>query len=631
MKISNITRFAAGALLLGAMATSCSDFLDTTNNDLIDADDVWKDPTLVKGVMANLYTTLNTEDLNSYHDIQWRLINYTTLTDDAQGSFQKDYMFDNYDNSWTYGDDLYGMGFEDTYRKIRRVNQVIIQLENTKTISEVTKAEYLGEARFIRAFIYFSLVKRYGGVPLLTSPQEFTSDYESLRVPRAKEAEVYDFIIKECMESAEGMTESYGAGGEYRANRYAAYALASRAALYAGSIAKYGTQTTENGEVGIPTSSAAGYYQKCIEASNKVINSGKYSLYLGYPNDRVKNFQQIFTYTTNGKNGEYIFWKAYEYAFNGGHDFAKRNAVPSHANGGWGCGTAPTLEFVEAFDYVDGTPGKLKVNDESGNPIGYNERVDIFANKDPRLLGSVYVPGGDIHVTNFKPEVDKVEWQRGVIDADGNKNIATKNYQNYLDEYVEYNGVKYPLGGADGGADNGDASKTGFYQKKFFDENIAEGYMNMGMDQTPWPIFRLAEMYLNLAEAAFETGDNSTAVDAINVVRERAGVAKRTSLTLEQVRNERRCELCFENHRYWDLRRWRIASEDASLVAGGLNNFRGSALYPWYDVRDGKWYFEVGTHTPKRLRYYNDRNYYNRISSTDLNRNGWVQNPGFTN
>ena len=187
------------------------------------------------------------------------------------------------------------------------------------------------------------------------------------------------------------------------------------------------------------------------------------------------------------------------------------------------------------------------------------------------------------------------------------------------------------LGGWDGGADNGDQSKTGFYQKKFFDENIQQGYMDMGHDQTPFPIFRLGEMYLNLAEAAVETGDNSKALTAINTIRQRAGVADKTSVDRETVRNERRCELAFENHRYWDLRRWRIATNDASHGEIGLNNFRGSALYPWYSYDDGKWYFEVGTHTPKRIRYYNERNYYNKIPSADITRNTWVQNPGFSN
>ena len=86
---------------------------------------------------------------------------------------------------------------------------------------------------------YFTLVKRYGGVPLIDEPQQYDpNNLEALMVPRNKEVEIYDFIVKECQEAAQDLPETREAEAKYRANRYVALSLCSRAALYAGSIAR---------------------------------------------------------------------------------------------------------------------------------------------------------------------------------------------------------------------------------------------------------------------------------------------------------------------------------------------------------------------------------------------------------
>ena len=95
---------------------------------------------------------------------------------------------------------------------------------------------------------------------------------------------------------------------------------------------------------------------------------------------------------------------------------------------------------------------------------------------------------------------------------------------------------------------------------------------------------------------------SSEALDAVNKIRERAGIALLSNINMEKIRHERRVELAFEGHRFWDMKRWRIAHLD--VTQGGLNGFRGTALYPWYDIRDGKYVFERGRNTPKQLRIF---------------------------
>jgi len=87
---------------------------------------------------------------------------------------------------------------------------------------------------------------------------------------------------------------------------------------------------------------------------------------------------------------------------------------------------------------------------------------------------------------------------------------------------------------------------------------------NIGTSRTDWIVFRYAEILLNLAEAAFELGYTAEALDAINQIRDRAGIAQLTSIDLDKIRHERKIELAFEGNRYWDVRRWRTAEIDLS-------------------------------------------------------------------
>ena len=278
--------------------------------------------------------------------------------------------------------------------------------------------------------------------------------------------------------------------------------------------------------------------------------------------------------------------------------------------------------MVEEYEYVDGSEGTLKLTNPDGSLKRFDSPIDLFKDKDPRLFASVYLPGSPC-----KGSI--VEWQRGIINSDG-EYIQAVSQPDANETYTDpKTGKTYSVSGKDGGADAGDPSKTGFYQKKFWDENLQN--LDMGKSETPRPVFRLAEMYLNLAEAAVELGGKEAeALSAINMIRERAGIALLSSIDIKKVRHERKVELAFEGHRYWDLRRCRIAHLD--VKQGGLNGFRGSALYPWFDIRDNKYVFERGNKPPKQVRLFLEKNYYVKIGADDMNSNpNLVQNPGYTN
>lgn len=575
--------------VLPFITSGCNDYLDREDTSGIATSDlIWTNPKAIEAVLVNMYDLGIKNEDHEYWDSgdKSTLRNPTSMSDEAQGSYQKSPLFDNADAVYTYGDWLLNDKLTDRYKHIRNTNVFIENVANSTILGDDDKKQLDAEARWIRAYQYFGLVKRYGGVPLLTKAQEYNpSNPSSMYVARSTEADIYNFIIDECNLIKDILPITRPDAGKYRVTKGAALALISRAGLYAGSIAKYTETLSLSGTaiareyVGIPASEADHFFQASYDASYELIYGEMSSVYSlmkssdNTPEGYTKNFYNIFSASTNGTNGEYILQKQYiKGKDKKGHRWDKMNAPFSIRQGGWGCGMAPVLELVEDFEYIDGSAGTLDLSIESANPL------DLFRNKDPRLFASIYVPGYPLNNGTI------MEWRRGVKKG-ATKYTATKAPDQ--DVPVSINGVSYVPSGKDGGADTGDASKTGFYQRKFFDEtNTDLAQIDDRTSTAPWPMFRLGEIYLNHAEACLEMSaqNRSEALWAINEIRLRAGIntISDAQLTIEKVRHERKVELAFEQHRYWDMKRWRISHLD--VANGGLTNFRGKALYPWLSL-----------------------------------------------
>lgn len=588
-------------LLFAVIVTSCNkDFLERKPLDIIADDAAYGSLSGIQALTANLYNNMPTEDLGFFMDGSEALFP-SQATDEAVRSYSWGYTLD------PILEDGYYIWWK--YDLVRTVNDFIQKIPAVTSINEELKARFLAEARFVRAFYYFSLVKRYGGIPLITKVQQYNgSNLEELKVPRNKEQEIYDFVASELDAIVDQLPESYAANDRYRATRYAVLALKCRAMLYAASIAKYGTVQL-GGLVGI-ASPADGYWQKAYDAAKAIITSGKFQLYKENP-DKTDNFQQLFlTAADMDKNKEAIFVKTYK-APDKSHSFDFYNA-PQSFKVDYGCVTNPTTELAEEFEYTDGTKGTLKIKDANGNPIVYSNPADLFKNKDPRFKASIMYP-----FTSWQGGV--VEIRRGVIDN------GTKYTSPNLTDVYGTGANSIPRVGKDGPLLAGDPTKTGFYIKKFMDP---VNRVNSQMSTTPWMIFRYAEVLLNYAEAAIELGKTGDALTAINELRERAGIKALTSVTRDQVRHERKVELAFENHRWWDMCRWRIATDV-------LNNTQFHALYPWLMWENGKapaamkYTFEI-VPAPKNTRTFLPKLYYVKIPPDEISKNSnLVQNPGY--
>lgn len=582
---------ACSVLALG----SCNDILDSTPTDILTDPTVWVNKEAIDAYVGKMYDQMQVEDLDYYVGSEAQYL--SQVTDEATRSYTWGSA-----NNELIPEGMFGWW---GYEQVRNVNTFLGKIQTATVLTQEQRKVYEAEARFCRAMDYFAMVKRYGGVPLITEAQVYDGgDMETLRTPRSKEYEVYDFIQKECEEIAAVLPETRADDEKYRATRYAAYALECRAMLYAASEAKYGTVQLD-GLVGISADKANGYWQAAKAAAEKIMNSGKYALYNGQ-SDKAENFQYLFL---DKSNNEQIFTKAFD-SSNKGETFDYYNA-PQSFKVDYGCVTNPTEDLVAEYEYVDGSEGTLKVNDAQGNPIKYDNPVDLFKDKDPRLLATVIYP--------FCPwQGGTVEIRKGIVKSDGSTVTASS-----LNDKFE--GSSTTIAGKDGLLTSGDVTKTGFYIKKFMNPTKQVDY---GYGDTNWMVFRYGEVLLNYAEACIELGDESDALKAVNLVRERAGIAKRTSINRDQVRHERKMELAFENHRWWDIRRWHIADQL-------LNAKKFKALNPYLvwengkDVSQMKYIFKIED-APKNTRTFLSKLYYERIPSSAISTNpNIVQNPGY--
>lgn len=645
--------------------SGCNAFLELEPLDKVSPDQLLETEGGVKALLANIYTMIPMEDFNYRPNAGFNQRGYDGVNETTNLAFLTD--------EATRSDGGVGIGYEGfnywPYGDIRQVNIFMQNVEKAKeagTISVADADRMTGEAHFARAYMYYGLVKRYGGVPLIDKVQD--DDYAdggpgAVAVPRSTELDTWKFVLNECTLAAATLPDATSGSDLYRVTKWAAYALKSRVALHAASVAKYwnlaplaGEAVTQKLVGGMTSADADAFYKECIEASKFLIeNSGK-SLYKPAPatvKEAASNFQALFL---NDQNEEVIFSKAYLNGTtntNQGHSYAQFNILPQVNPGALKYGRFnPMLEIVDLFeDYTDDGTGKSAkiVTRTDGNEdayipnfhnmnnasvvntlmsvpfVKYNDLYEPFANKDARLLASVVVPGSSYAGT-------EIIIQGGFI-KDNNSYVA------YSNESTQKNGTTYYALGAEGetmfsgfnnvnSGEDANWTATGFGVRKYMPEGESMSPDRLS-STTSYIDMRLAEVYLNYAEAVVENGsgfgDKELAENYLNALRRRAGHTDRISLTLENVLKERRVEMAFEGKRFWDMNRRREFHTEFS------NNRIRKALVPMLDLRgaEPKYVFA-------RVNYFGDEtrggrtfqniNYYRGIPN--IATNGLVQNPG---
>lgn len=471
------------------------------------------------------------------------------------------------------------------YTTVRDINFFIEKLSESISFDQEFIDQRIAEVRFLRAYIYFEMVKRYGGVPIMTLAQSMDDPAEEIYVPRNSEKEVYDFIISEMEELAQILPSTYSANDKGRPTKWAAYALQSRAALYAASIAKYGILQLD-GLLGFPVSDVPYYAQISYDASKTIINNGIHFLYETQA-DPVVNYQNLFL-DESAANTEVIMSEVYDYSKNRAHAFTLRT-MPHDFSGTW-ASMYYLYDFVERFEYADGSPGNSISRAQLTAPGAEWTPAELWENRDPRFRATVFYP--------------ESPWQGGKV---------------LFHSSTIRGGVTYSSGFAEDGwpyqASNRNTTKTGFMVRKRCNESMKLP-TDVFNDQTDYIIFRLGEMYLNLSEAAYYLNLTDEALTVLNRLRERAGMPPKTSIDEAIIQNERLVELSWENQSYWDIRRWRIAKQL-------LDGVRTQGLVYTYNYDTKKYRIKLIA-AEGVARIFQDRNYY-----LPLGVNRVAENPNF--
>lgn len=504
--------YISAAISIAFTLSSCNGFLDREEDSFIDKTATFDSYNRTKQYLTYAYTLLP-DGLNRFS----REAMLASATDDAEFAIESAEIQQFNNGSWNAlnnPDDVWNRYFSGISKcctlleNTDHVNLDISRLDPDKQVEYANSLKdirmWRAEARFLRAYFHFELLKRYGPIPIVTSTLSINGNYEN--TPRPTMKEVVDFIAKECDIAADtleltpwrNVNDAFG-----RATKGAALALKSRLLLYAASplYVDFG----DTNEANKPTDVAL--WKSAADAAKAVIDLNQYELASSYADLFKNDFQ----------NKEYIFVR--RYAANS--DFEKSNFPVSFGGKG---GTNPSQNLVDDYEMLDGTPFDWNDPAKAAQP---------FENRDARLGATILM-----NMAPFK-----------------GKKVAT-----------------YPEG-ADA-TPNPNATKTGYYLRKFLNEdvNIQTGGSSGGHVV---PLFRLAEIYFNYVEALNECDPTNPDIALyLNKVRNRASLPNVSALSQEQMRaviqHERRVELAFEEHRSWDVRRWKIASSTLGAPLMGV-------------------------------------------------------------
>lgn len=436
-----------------------------------------------------------------------------SATDNSMYAWQSNEIYNIYEDVWSALNTL-DEKWEDNYEYIRRASSflelydpaLIERFEwDSNYADNLAQIEMsINEVHVLRAYFHFELAKRYGDIPLITRVYEASEINEVEKTPFA---DVIDYIVETMEEYGELLPANYTTFVGAQTGRVTlgmARALKARALLYKASPL---FNTSDDNEI----------WGDAARAANTIIQSGTYYM-PAIAND--------FLYSSSGadvvlSSPQLIF----ECRGGSSNSFEARN-MPYGMEGALG-GNTPSQNFVDAFEFLDGT---------------------TFDWNNPEHVAKMYT------------------------DADGNNTRDPRMYINVVTNGSEFMSqtVETFTGGLHNLSTDG-YTKTGYYLRKLMNETVSLDPTNSVSKNHHYPLFRYAEVLLNYAEALYEyKGDYSytdsefttSPLSAVNVVRTAAGMPSMVPTSnddfVERLRNERRVELAFENHRFWDIRRWMI-------------------------------------------------------------------------
>lgn len=488
---------------------SCNEVLDKTNLTAVNPEMVWSNTnsSIATAYLDNIYASIMTANPNAS----------SSSSGGSKGEMSDEGVaYQKQTNGWLLGTatfDSYNTFSQ--YNNIRSVNTVLDNIDNA-TFDQTSKDRIKGQTLFWRAWVYYGLVKAYGGVPLILQAQAPTSNLSELQVPRSKTSECIKQIIVDLNGAIALLPESWSGNDLGRIDKGAAMAFKGRVLLFFASPLFNGVGGTVTWQMAYDANKAA---KDFLDAHGK----GLYGPY-----------NQIWGIGPTAVNKEYVMFRLYHFPeatyFQGG--FMPLNW--SRDNVGF---DRPSLELVNAFPMKDGS---------AWNPatMAYDT---LFRHRDDRFYANIYYNGSPNQYLLGMRNDNTYLWTYFDKVTDYNSNVGITGQHNQV--------TSDPLW-----------SNSSFYRIKAVDQTIdAAGVYNAAIN---WIEIRYAEVLMNYGEAANEVGKSSEALNVLYQIRQRAGILPGTGnygITAasqgdirKTYQNERFVEFCFEGKRWDDLRRWKL-------------------------------------------------------------------------
>jgi hypothetical protein len=576
------------------LITSCNkDFLNKKSLTEFSSEDEWGDPALTATYINGIYNELPAD-----------IAMNAAMVDEARSRDADNLNFNQM--IITQDDGEYG-GWSSAYSAIRHCNIAIENISKSSfdpsLVDGVTlKDRMIGEVHFLRAFLYFRLTNFYGGVPIITNVYGLN---DSFKIAQSSYADCINFIVNDLDSAASLLPVVQSGDNDGRATKGAALSLKSRVLLYAASDLH---NPQKNGSVtngfahpellGYTEGDAQARWQAAKDAAKAVIDMGLYSLYKPEPasaSEATQNYSDLFTST---KNVEDIFVKYSASSTGGGY-----NGWVVAPNGWYGNGGVGAInELVDAYEMSDGSKFTRENTAEAAQP---------YSNRDPRFYASILFEGNTYRprpadLTIYDPVgVGQFgTWQKW--DASSNQMISI-----------------YGLDTRNSIANSWNGNECGATMLKFLNKSvdIQKSFQDLTIR---W--IRYGEVLLNYAEACIALGQDDEARTYINMIRRRAympNVTESGDALRDRYRNERRIELAYEGHRFFDVRRWMIGPEAYHDVHGvqivyKLNSDHTTATIPTVTpvvIRPGKW---------------DNKAYFFPITRSEMNKNDkLIELPGY--
>lgn len=604
--IKNITKILA---VLGlALLTSCSLFLekpDTTGT--VDQDAVFGTRKNAEAALMSCYTNtllhgwpggfgIGHGNLGAISGEQNRGYNWHGTYVVAQqglsvnGVDGSDAGADNYGNNWRY------------------IRQCFIVKENIDKVADMDQADkdvIKAEATALIAYRYMGMFYRYGGVPVVTKSFEATDD---LSIARAPLANVLQYIIDLCDEAYAVLPAKWDAANTGRMTQGAVLAIKAKALMFAARpLFNTATPYLDNGELNnliCLGNEDKERWKAAIDANEEVLtwaaSNGVSLINTGNP------FEDYATATSTPGNKEIIL--AYKcnssdkYSWPASALFYYQNCSPYWDNNRWDSDESGILSnHVKLYYRNDG--GEIdwpSIGDAA--PRTGAEYIANINSIEPRALADIKFGGFDSKNNEGDSKWQNSGWNRGGYDADKDKSGAFPNRV--------------------GATGQGCGEKTKFYYKA---------------GSRTWfeaPLFRLAETYLNLAEAYNEYGNSTKALENLNKVHQRAGLPaiKETDKAKlrEMIQREKAIEFFQENHRYFDAKHWKRSDIGTSICGGSMRSFTfnikndDAATWP-YAAEWVESYWEAEIYTA----FWSPAMYLEPFPQSEVNKGIITQNPGY--